>query len=563
MSEGSEKIKILFGKPEDVSLLKGWFDGKKFSFPFTVTIPGKGAEYDKSTKHQITVSISGTLLQTRRYKNDSDIQKVLFEFAKLKVETKIKENRLSVNESLDLHTGNASERKPYDPSKISDPNGYSFDIDIKQQKTKAVEKKGTGKLNKVFISYAREDIETARRLCDDLRKAGADTWLDDDELIPGQNWKTEITKAIKKSRHFIALLSTNSVEKRGFVQTELKEAVKVLSEIPSKNIFIIPVRIDDCGIPDELTDFHCADLFPDYKKGFNKILRAIPGRQPDNDSIPSDVYKLRNEPKMVSGTYNGNSTVTHKVTSLMWQKPYAESEMKLKSKPTHSVSEKKQEEKLKTERKRKQERLKWKPAVLSLLLIFMFVYGTFELIQVLIITEVKDVVYKLRSEPQELSSNDVATMFEKHNFFASNFKSGEFKNELIDNGDGTITDAVTGLMWQQSESDNSMTYDETYAYIDGLNGKKFADYNDWRLPTLEELASLLENKLIKNRYIDPVFDCKRYWHWTADKRASGGAWYVNFHDSRVSWDDLVNLYYMRAVRSLTTEKLFSSTSIRK
>ncbi len=134
---------------------------------------------------------------------------------------------------------------------------------------------GDNEKKKVFISYAREDIKTARKLCDDLREAGADTWLDDDELIPGQDWKAEITKAIKKSGHFIALISTNSVEKRGFVQSELKKALEVLSELPGKDIFIIPARIDNCGIPDELEHFHCADLFPDYEKGFNKILKGI------------------------------------------------------------------------------------------------------------------------------------------------------------------------------------------------------------------------------------------------------------------------------------------------
>ncbi|MCP4349453.1 MAG: toll/interleukin-1 receptor domain-containing protein [Desulfobacterales bacterium] len=133
---------------------------------------------------------------------------------------------------------------------------------------------------KVFISYAREDIETARKLCDDLSDAGTAPWLNYNELIPGQNWKTEITKAIKGCRHFIALLSTNSVEKRGFVQTELKKALEVLSEIPGKDIFIIPARIDDCGIPDELADLHCADLFPSYEMGFETILKSIEADKP-------------------------------------------------------------------------------------------------------------------------------------------------------------------------------------------------------------------------------------------------------------------------------------------
>ncbi len=49
---------------------------------------------------------------------------------------------------------------------------------------------------KVFISYAREDIETAGKLYYDLRKAGLEPWMDKIDLLPGQIWKTEVEKAI-------------------------------------------------------------------------------------------------------------------------------------------------------------------------------------------------------------------------------------------------------------------------------------------------------------------------------------------------------------------------------
>ena len=66
---------------------------------------------------------------------------------------------------------------------------------------------------RVFISYAREDTEAANRLYNDLKMAGLDPWLDTQSLLAGQNWKIAIRDAIKNSRYFIPLLSSNFCRK--------------------------------------------------------------------------------------------------------------------------------------------------------------------------------------------------------------------------------------------------------------------------------------------------------------------------------------------------------------
>jgi hypothetical protein len=130
--------------------------------------------------------------------------------------------------------------------------------------------------NTVFISYAREDSEAARRLYKDLKRSGLDPWLDKEELIAGQNWKLVINKAIKKSRYFIPIFSSVSVAKQGYVQEEFKYALDVLDKVPKSQIFVIPVRLDDCKIPyEKLKDVEYMDLFPDWKAGMKRILRAM------------------------------------------------------------------------------------------------------------------------------------------------------------------------------------------------------------------------------------------------------------------------------------------------
>ena len=131
---------------------------------------------------------------------------------------------------------------------------------------------------KVFISYAHEDIEVAQRLYKSLRDAGLEPWLDRESLLPGQKWKPAIKNAIEISRYFIPLFSSNSVEGRGYVQRELRVALEILDEFPSKDIFVIPVRLDNCMVSeDKVKELHMVDLFPDsnWEYSIEKILKAM------------------------------------------------------------------------------------------------------------------------------------------------------------------------------------------------------------------------------------------------------------------------------------------------
>jgi len=128
----------------------------------------------------------------------------------------------------------------------------------------------------VFISYAREDIEIAKILYNDLIKERITPWIDTENIIPGQNWKKTISSAIKKSTHILLLLSFKSISKKGFIQKEVKIALDLLEEMPPSEIFIIPVRLEPCiPLHERLKELHWIDLFSSYEAGLTKIINAI------------------------------------------------------------------------------------------------------------------------------------------------------------------------------------------------------------------------------------------------------------------------------------------------
>lgn len=134
----------------------------------------------------------------------------------------------------------------------------------------------------VFISYAREDKNSAKKLYEGLRLTnGVQPWLDSEQLLPGVNWEDEIMKAMQQSHLIALLLSSKSVTKEGYVQKEIREALDRLTSFPPGRIFVVPARLDECS-PNhpQLKKLHWVDLFPDWEEGFSRIVKVIEREQP-------------------------------------------------------------------------------------------------------------------------------------------------------------------------------------------------------------------------------------------------------------------------------------------
>lgn len=161
---------------------------------------------------------------------------------------------------------------------------------------------------------------------------------------------------------------------------------------------------------------------------------------------------------------------------------------------------------------------------------------------------------KLRSQYASMSILDVRKMVLQMNFFDKYWNdSGGFENrfELTNKHNNVVIDHATNLIWHQSGSEDFMNVSEAAEWIKILNQNEYAGINTWRLPTLEEALSLLENtKMNKNLYIDPIFD---NWQWcilTGDRLTNNQNWLVAF-SGRIDWfDSNVRVNYVRPVSSM-------------
>lgn len=151
----------------------------------------------------------------------------------------------------------------------------TFRRDVRSNKFTFVRKNAP----KVFIAYVHEDAEAAEKLFDSLEVEGFDPWMDRRKLMPGQNWPRAIQNAMEVSDFAVTCFSRNSVRKRGGFQAEIRYALDCAARIPLEEIFLVPVRLDECRVPARIQrEVQYVDLFPEWQAGFERVVGIMKAR---------------------------------------------------------------------------------------------------------------------------------------------------------------------------------------------------------------------------------------------------------------------------------------------
>ncbi len=299
----------------------------------------------------------------------------------------------------------------------------------------------------IFLCHAHQDKKQVKTIYQRLSAAGFKPWMDTFDLVGGEPWQPAIEKAIRNSNFFLACLSKETINKRGFVQREIKAALDIWLEMLPGDIYIIPLRLEECDVPESLSRYQWVDYF-------------------DNDGWD----------RLVKGLYKGMERFGMVMP------------VKLRTKPVLNLNEQQVEIKIKE-------------------------IGLTDLLK-------------------NRLSKGLQHQFEK----------------IERHGEYLVIDHTTKLIWQQSGSNSQLTFHDAQKYIQTLNDTYFAQHNQWRLPTLEEAMSLMEYEPKNDKlYIDPIFERRQGWIWTADKESVEKVWTVDFDYGFCGYYPIKNRNFVRAV----------------
>lgn len=132
------------------------------------------------------------------------------------------------------------------------------------------------RLLRVFLCHSSDDKPAVLELYSRLRRDGFFPWLDEEDILAGQEWDLEIRKALKVADVVLACLSRESVSKTGYVQREISLALDMAEEQPEGAIYIIPVKLEECNVPNRLSKWQWVNLFEN--EGYERLLRTLRAR---------------------------------------------------------------------------------------------------------------------------------------------------------------------------------------------------------------------------------------------------------------------------------------------
>lgn len=126
---------------------------------------------------------------------------------------------------------------------------------------------------RIFLCHSSDDKPSVRILYHRLLGDGFEPWLDEEDLLPGQEWEREIPKAVRKCDVVVVCLSRAAINKRGYVQKEIRIALDIADEQPEGTIYIIPLKLEECDVPERLSRWHWVDFFKE--EGYQRLVHSL------------------------------------------------------------------------------------------------------------------------------------------------------------------------------------------------------------------------------------------------------------------------------------------------
>jgi serine/threonine-protein kinase len=151
----------------------------------------------------------------------------------------------------------------------------------------------------------------------------------------------------------------------------------------------------------------------------------------------------------------------------------------------------------------------------------------------------------LRHAPIKINPKKAAEYFDVNTLWQPN---RYIHNQFIDQNKKVLYDKTTGRTWQKSGSRYARTWSQAHLYIQQLNKEAYGGIQNWQLPTIDELITILTPSAQGSTLcIDTVFDPTQKWIWSIDRRSYVSAYYVDIELGFVGWQDFSAPYYVRAV----------------
>jgi len=172
-------------------------------------------------------------------------------------------------------------------------------------------------------------------------------------------------------------------------------------------------------------------------------------------------------------------------------------------------------------------------------------------------------ILPLRNQPMRLSAEQIIKLVKANQFnhpadwskygLAPSLTGGIQHDYALKTAQSVpvVMDYATHLMWPQHAPEQPSRWQDASRFVEQLNAAQFAGFSDWRLPTVEELASLLEaNKTKHGLYLAPFFGDTPRWCWSADLAPDAqSAWYVSFNSGGIQQQPLEQTAFVLAVRT--------------